>query len=1037
MKKRFKLWTAYMLILCISMAVMLPSSRAVKADDTGDVGTLLVRNFEINKLKDDGTKEPLYKGTTSAGDNLVELKDNDELSIKFDWALRNEDDYKTYRTEISNYKHIRFEGKQIIKLWKKDSQQSVGTLTVETDESNGKIIITADFDDDYAASLNRNGWAEMNAYAEVYMGKDDEGDKKSINLNTDTFWFKYTPSGDGSALGVWKYPNGSMDKDTHQQEFRAGIWASGYISKIELKDTHGSGLRGPIEIKIINSSVAGIAVGDEMSLDNLSKLLTDKGMQEGDYVDFTYTMHVDDKDGKIYDEDGFKEIREDYKNTITAEYTNDAGKQKAETYSAYASVSRPRVDKDCVVDIENKEIHWTVNIELNDFAGEVRNENDIKIIDDMLDEAIEQKIEPKTDSTGKIVRYKLTYTTVIPDKMLKDGNRLVDQYIKNEVAVEIKGHKYKAEKEAVIKADAENVLHKRSTGYDKKTKRISWEIVIENLPTGIKEISLMDFPSEGNHTFVRETVKIQVDKEDPVEPIVKDWSNEDANVPFWLEAYSDKICFSNEIINKVNKITIYVDTQVNDSTVDGKVYKNEARLHYKLGDNTATLSSEDEWENKSAIIKKGTPDSNADSVNYEVEIDLDKFSELEKPIDYVNGSKITIEDTLPEELMLIDCSLTVSTVHSQWWIDNGEEDFISFVTIKEQEEKITFTIDVTGDLYDRISKIEAGDNSAMLKLIYKAKLNDVNGYLKKGEELKLKNTVTGSCDGESIGESTDITVLTPPSLIEKIQKYDQNTAPYSEYTININENRIELPDDKLIVTDEMGGSRLEYIEETIKVQRNDNGSLVTLKRGEDYDYEYSEEKKTVTFSFKDTDAWLIVSYKAYVDAENGEALTEEDTYNIVSISGYSDKYGMDKTFYVGKAFSVKGGAQNGDAPNPSDPETPSASDASKPTEAAKPSESGSGEDPSKNGEVEGEENTVSEPTTVPEKGTGGQPTETESESEGSTDPDNDRNGDLEGEGNLVDTSDNPYVRTLLILLILGVAAAAITEITMLCGRDGD
>lgn len=123
--------------------------------------------------------------------------------------------------------------------------------------------------------------------------------------------------------------------------------------------------------------------------------------------------------------------------------------------------------------------------------------------------------------------------------------------------------------------------------------------------------------------------------------------------------------------------------------------------------------------------------------------------------------------------------------------------------------------------------------------------------------------------------------------------------------------------------------------------------------------------------------------------------------------------------------------------SPSDEE--SSSGDTKPSEEGSPSQdtkpSGTEETTNKRGDVEGEGDTTSGVPKDPEKETGGSQTETSTEDEGKTDPDNDRNGDLEGEGNLVNTSDRPYIKVILIFLILGVIAAAVTEATMLWRSD--
>ncbi len=123
-------------------------------------------------------------------------------------------------------------------------------------------------------------------------------------------------------------------------------------------------------------------------------------------------------------------------------------------------------------------------------------------------------------------------------------------------------------------------------------------------------------------------------------------------------------------------------------------------------------------------------------------------------------------------------------------------------------------------------------------------------------------------------------------------------------------------------------------------------------------------------------------------------------------------------------------SESPEEPKPSKPEEDtSKEETSESQENTEPGETEK-ETPTKKGDVEGEGDTTSEDTSKPEKETkdsqGGN-----KEPEGETDPDNDRDGNLEGDGSLVGTADRAYIKVILLVLILGVVAAAVTEITIL------
>ncbi len=133
MKRRFKLWTAYMLIFCLSMAVMLPGSKSVKADDTGE---LIIDDFNI-----------FLNGTTPLNKD-VEVRDGDKLSVSFKWRLPDSDKtHSVFSTTIENYHHLKFIDKQSIDL--RLSGNVVGRLTIDVDEKTGNVIVAADFTEEY------------------------------------------------------------------------------------------------------------------------------------------------------------------------------------------------------------------------------------------------------------------------------------------------------------------------------------------------------------------------------------------------------------------------------------------------------------------------------------------------------------------------------------------------------------------------------------------------------------------------------------------------------------------------------------------------------------------------------------------------------------------------------------------------------------------------------------------------------------------------------------------------------------------------
>lgn len=1119
MKKRFKLWIAYMLILCMSAAVMLPNSKTVRADDTGE---LIIGDFKIYKGEDVEipTEAPANK------DDLIELRDDDHLSVKFAWSLPDSDNtHNTFSTVIENYELIKFIDNQEIDL--NSDNEIVGKLRVNVDEENRHVIISAVFEEDYIKTSGRNGGAIVDAYANIHTGKNDDGHEKSISIrNYYRFPFKYRTDSDGSSLWVWKSAYGSIDKDesgNYIQSFYVSLRTNGGdVTDIKLFDDPGRGLSEPGNIRIDKSNMKDIAEGSEMSLKELEAKLT--LMPKDAQIGFIYTVGVKEN---VYSQSAAQ--NGDYKNTFRAEYKNSASEAKKAEGSADVSVSRPYIDKkgEILKDTDGNptgKIQWTVRINLNDLADEEVTLDDIQDFYDGkpydVSGAVLKPMEKRWD--GKIPGYTLTYET---DISAADMNSLSDHKYINDVTVSIGGYDYTGRGEAVL--PAKSWIDKTFEAYDAEKNIISWKIEVkEPVPTNITEISISDSVGGDNgawHEVIKDSVRIEVDGISEQVPEA-DWSG---NQKVWLNGTS--IGFREDYLNilKGKTFTLYVDTQIENDTVDGKIYRNKASMTYTLEDgNKATIEASAEWKKDSAILKTGTPDGTATAINYTVDIDL---RELERKLSLNSQTPIIIKDIIPEGLTFdrSSCKVIGEIEHNQWYKEQDNEltNALSIKLVSANGRDIVFEILVKDAALQRIQEINATGKQVILSLTYTAGIDDVRKYLVDGEELAFTNTATGEYGGTGIGDSTNITKLSPKRMIDKEFRYNTNNAPYMSYRINVNPDRLDLSDGSLVVTDSMG-EKLIYCLNTIQVQKYEGWNLVPLVNGKDYSYVYSQEDNSVVFTLPDSE-WLVISYDAYVNAYidenivNSEELTEQNAYNNVGIFGYDNEQGGKNVYFSGKAKTPKGWAQNtankktanllkiyksengtvmlegckfrlaefnlsggklvegrtianvvtdanGSAqlsgmiggqlyglvetgvpeggftvkkeplyfvfgsreqnPFPSEygviyvndggtvifeNDTPKTEEAS----SGESSESSEDTSPS-NGESSSEDTKPS--------GT---------EDEGKTDPDNDRNGDLEGEGNLVNTSDRPYIKVILVFLILGVIAAAVTEATMLWRSD--
>lgn len=151
MKKRFKLWIAYMLILCMSAAVMLPNSKTVRADDTGEL-IIDDSSFNVYVYKDNNREsDKIYLSTDSNSNELEKVWDGRYIGVEFDFSLPPDtDNFNIFSTKIENYHNLKFLDKQEMELTDK-AGRAVGTLTVDVNdaEQGRPVTITIAFNDDY------------------------------------------------------------------------------------------------------------------------------------------------------------------------------------------------------------------------------------------------------------------------------------------------------------------------------------------------------------------------------------------------------------------------------------------------------------------------------------------------------------------------------------------------------------------------------------------------------------------------------------------------------------------------------------------------------------------------------------------------------------------------------------------------------------------------------------------------------------------------------------------------------------------------
>lgn len=909
MKRRIKLWAAYMMILCMCTAIILPNKIAPVSAAEKE-GELLISDFEIVKVMDYSEDIPLLG-------NNVDVRDGDKLAVSFKWRLPDDDSSsKVFAADLSHsYRNLEFaDGQQIKLLHDKDE---VGELTFR----DGRII--AEFtDNNYLSDTDRNGGASLEAIVFINEGAKADGQKRIISIKNDNFPVTYRSDNSGSGIWLNKYPDGSVKKngDKYTQKFTVTLQTyGGKVSDIVLTDEMGGASVSNNNIIVEGfTNIPGIAEGASMPFSELADKLHSSPLEDA-WIKFSYNVDVD---GNIYAQDT-SIYTDEYKNTITANYTSSTGALKSEVKSAYIQVKKPSVVKNGVIRTDNDgkptgTIGWSVIIELNDMTGEaVISEN--MISDTMLGLQTDpnKKFIPKTNADGKITGYELTYETAIP---AADPESITGKRYHNKASVEICGNIYTAECDAVL--PAKSWINKTFEGYDADGK-LSWKIDIGPVPSGVTDVVLTEAPvcqDMGWHEIVQGSIELAGADGTRVKLEQHDASkSQDA----WLDNWDgSKVRFSPDYIDRVARsdektITLYVKTEIKESSAGGKTYRNSAALDYTYNSTPVTITDYADYSIDTKIFKSGQQDSSHTKINYAIRIDLDKFSLIE-------GTDIVITDMIPDGLTLYlsSCRVTGQVKWSKWDIRPDPGFVLDMpITPAVAGQKADFTIPVTAELINRINEakevpwIKKDGGSPIIYLTYTAGVSDLDKYLSEGIGVTYTNTAVGKYGQEELGSGTSSVTMEPNKFVKKKYTYNAKTAPNINYTIEVNPDRLELAEGgKLVLTDRLGPA-LVYCLDTVEVcRREEGGGLTPLEFGRDYVYAYSQENNSLVFTLPDSES-LVVAYEAYVNRDfggsgPGSELTADDAFNEASLSGYSNSQSSDRTHYSGAAIKPLGWADS-------------------------------------------------------------------------------------------------------------------------------
>ncbi len=337
-------------------------------------------------------------------------------------------------------------------------------------------------------------------------------------------------------------------------------------------------------------------------------------------------------------------------------------------------------------------------------------------------------------------------------------------------------------------------------------------------------------------------------------------------------------------------------------------FTNKAHLSYEdavLGDQNQEATATWKDVNKQGIVltKKAIADNAKDSITYEVKVDLSEMASL------AAGDTVTITDVLPD-IMKFDGNVTAKLVYiHQYWEDSNPGSVSVTVSDVTGANAKDFSFIVTEQMVNAVADGKTATDwyKPTVIISYTASIADERSFVSAGKKESITNTVTGKKGETSLGTASATAELTPKTVVKKTATYTADSAPDIKYEIEINPNELTLSTNGKLTGEDHLGTALTYNDD-VEITEVSTGTVLT--RGTDYTVSISSDKKKMIVVVPDG-KHLKLTYTAklnlrtYADETKNEHLTDENSYNEFSLSGFSSDQTKDRKSYNQVAYTPK------------------------------------------------------------------------------------------------------------------------------------
>ena len=842
-------------------------------------------------------------------ENVTEIKEGDKVLILCNWSLDDSDKtVDTYKVDLSSMlSNLKLVAGTPATVY--DSELgAVGTVTID---ENG--VATYVFTNDkFLESTSRTGSSTYDGVVTSTDKKNDNGKDVPFGIGTTKKTVKYYADQKTSELNVQKSKSSSamLENGKLYQTFEVTLSAKdGIVKGITLEDIAGLGLTNLSELKIktVNGSDVGVTVGTSCSdMAQLNAVLQGAVLAAGESITISYKMEVNPS---IYDKTSDIEA---FGNVVKAQYKDNRDNDKEkESNKVYAEAKGPEMSKNSVGDYDKTTgiITWKVTVRLNDYLEDFQKSG--KSIEDYITDIVETPgtgLKPAVKLTGITEEsegvYSIVYTTAVTDEYkqrLENGSYT----FKNTITAKVNGTDVKASADKTVNAG--NRIEKTCTGFDSTTRTLTWNVTL-NIPDNVTDVVIRDYVQEADRHVLQPTVTYAgttiVNSDTIVDSsIVKSWESA------W-QGYSMALTDAFVSSHAGQPVTFTYTTVIPDGYVwnNQTEFTNKAHLSYKdavLGDQNQEATATWKDVNKQGIVltKKAIADNDKDSITYEVKVDLSEMASL------AAGDTVTITDVLPD-IMKFDGNVTAKLVYiHQYWEDSNPGSVSVTVSDVTGANAKDFSFTVTEQMVNAVADGKTATDwyKPTVIISYTASIADERSFVSAGKKESITNTVTGKKGETSLGTASATAELTPKTVVKKTATYTADSAPDIKYEIEINPNALTLSTNGKLTGEDHLGTALTYNDD-VEITEVSTGTVLT--RGTDYTVSISSDKKKMIVVVPDG-KHLKLTYTAklnlrtYADETKNEHLTDENSYNEFSLSGFSSDQTKDRKSYNQVAYTPK------------------------------------------------------------------------------------------------------------------------------------